>query len=111
MVWYGHMVLGRGLASKEKMIRYRISHRKAHVGVWLVILPRFEHQVLEIIPSTLLLQENYPLDDLTVIGMALTRKEAVDIAAELAAAAVIKRGDADVAAYLGSTHEREMSRE
>ncbi len=110
MVWYEHMVLGKGCESKVKKIRHRIAHRRAHAGVWLIVLPRYEHQVLEILPSTLMLQEHYPTKNLTVIGMAFTHKEAVKIAADLVASAFRTRGDTDVAAYLGEYNDREMVR-
>ncbi len=108
MVWYDHMILGRGCGHKENLIRHRITHRKPHVGVWLITLPTASHLVLEIVPSTVLLQKSYPTDGLTVIGMALTKNDAIGLAADLVAASIRERGDADIAAYLGRYKDWEM---
>ncbi len=100
MIWYDSMFVGTGCQSKLKMLKRQISHRAAHPPVYLITLPTADHRVLEIVPSALLLQKQYPADDLRIIGMACTRREAIGIVQQLVSESFRERGDADIEAYL-----------
>ncbi len=100
MVWYDSMFLGTGCQSKFKMLKRRISHRAMHPPVYLITLPTGDHRVLEIIPSSQLLQKNYPTDDLRIIGMTYTRGEALGFVEKIISESFRKRGDAEIEAYL-----------
>jgi len=103
MIWDEHMWIGKRCRGRSKMLQYRISNGLAHPGVFLLVLPQSEHAVLEIIPSLLLLQKNYPDENLRVVGMAATRGEAFSLAEQIIAGAFKDCGNADVEAYMMMT--------
>ncbi len=100
MIWNDPFYLGKNCSKKYKMLQYRITNRMVHPGVYLLTFPRSGQGILEIIPSLLLLQEHYPTDDLTIVGMGATRGEAISIAEQIVTETVSARGDADIAAYM-----------
>lgn len=100
MIWYDHMFLGKKCRTRANRLKYRISHRMAHQGVFLIVLPRSEHAVLEIIPSVLLMQENYPTKDLKVVGMASTRNEALSLVEQIVGEMYRTRKDFDASAFM-----------
>ncbi len=100
MIWYESLFLGTGCQSKQKSLKRRISKCRPHAGVFLLTLPTQEHECLEIIPSALLLQPEYPDEDLRIIGMALTHSEAVEIAERIIQETYSTRGDLDVEAFM-----------
>lgn len=102
MIWNDPFYLGKNCYKNYRMLKRRISGRMKHPGVFLLTLPVGESGVLEIIPSMLLLQEYYPTEDLRIVGMAATRKEALSVTEQIITETVRARGDADVAAFFES---------
>lgn len=100
MIWYDHMFLGKKCHTKVNRLKYKISNRMAHQGVFLIVLPQSEHAVLEIIPSVLLLQKNYPTDDLKIVGMASTRSEAFLLVRDIIGEMYQTQGDFDISAFM-----------
>jgi len=100
MIWNDPFYLGKNCSKKYKMLKYRISNRMVHPGVYLLTFPQGEQGILEIIPSLLLLQEHYPTDSLRIVGMGATKKEAISIAEQIVSETVSARGDADITAYM-----------
>ncbi|MCD7920930.1 MAG: hypothetical protein LUE14_02440 [Clostridiales bacterium] len=100
MIWNDPFYLGKNCTKNYKKLKYRISNRMVHPGVYLLTFPRSGQGILEIIPSLILLQEHYPTDDLTIVGMGATRREAISIVEQIVSETVRARGDADVAAYM-----------
>ncbi len=74
--------------------------------VYLITLPTQNPLVLEIIPSALLLQKNYPAGNLCIIGMAFTHGEALRIAERIISESFKTRGDADIEAYMSDCGSR-----
>lgn len=100
MIWYDHMFLGKKCHAKANRLKYKISNRLAHQGVFLIVLPQSEHAVLEIIPSVLLLQKNYPAEDLKIVGMASTRNEALSLLEYIIGEMYRTQGNFDVSAFM-----------
>ncbi len=111
MTWYDDLFLGPECRPRYKTIQYRIDHRMAHPGVYLVTLPTREGEVLEIIPSAQLLQKAYPTEDLFIIGMAFTHDDAVALIERIIAETFDMRGDVDVAAYLCERADKRGAKE
>ncbi len=112
MIWYDSLFLGTGCQSKQKTLRRRISKCRPHPGVYLITLPTQEHECLEIIPSALLLQPEYPGEDLRIIGMALTHDEAVELVERIIQETYAAREDLDVEAFMqnyGKNREMKMT--
>lgn len=99
MIWYDHLFLGRQCRQRANRLKYKIANRLMHPGVYLLVLPQTKGAVLEIIPSVLLLQENYPTDQLVIVGMAATKTEALGLVEEIVGKMYAQQGDFDLAAY------------
>lgn len=79
MIWYDHIFLGKGCRRNAARLKEKISGCQMHAGVYLIVLAEGGHALLEIIPSVVLLQKYYPADNLRVVGMAATRREAFSL--------------------------------
>ncbi|MCD8151564.1 MAG: hypothetical protein LUD71_00505 [Clostridiales bacterium] len=106
MIWCDHMYIGKQCRVGHKKMQDRITNGRVHPCVFLIALPQSEHAVLEIIPSMLLLQENYPRDGLRIAGMAATRQEALRLTEQMIAECFRVRQDADVSAYMEQLQTR-----
>ncbi len=100
MTWDDHMFVGTGCQPNVKKLKRRISNRAPHEGVYLITLPTCGHRTLEIIPSAQLTQECYPTEDLRIIGMALTRSEALHLVEKIVSESYRTRGDMDIEAFM-----------
>lgn len=109
MVWYDHLYLGKGCSFRGKAARLKnqITQRKRHSTVWLITLPQSEHTLLEIVPSILLLQTNYPAEELVIIGMAATRREAFQLVEQIFGEVYVSCGNCDVAAFVNENRKKE----
>lgn len=103
MTWDDQMYVGKGCRHRYRKLRDQISGGLSHPCVFLIVPGQSEHAVLEIIPSLLLLQEEYPRESLHIIGMAATRREAFSLAADIVADSLAYRGDTDIEAYIKRT--------
>ncbi|MCD7981492.1 MAG: hypothetical protein LUF32_04120 [Clostridiales bacterium] len=110
MIWNDPFYLGKNCYKNYKMLKRRISGRMAHPGVFLLTLPNGGSGVLEIIPSMLLLQDYYPMENLRIVGMAATRKEALSVVEQIVSETVRSRGDADVVSFLSGHASEPRSR-
>ncbi len=100
MTWDDRMYIGKGCRNRYRKLKERILGGLSHPCVFLIVLGQSEHAMLEIIPSLLLLQKDYPREGLHIIGMGATRKEAFSLAADIIADSFALRGDANVGAYM-----------
>ena len=100
MKWYTDLYLGKSIAPRYRMLQYKISHRLIHPTVYLIALVQREGRLLEIIPSTCLLQPVYPQENLYILGMAGSRQEAVNLTCEILEAVFKERGNFDLRAWL-----------
>lgn len=101
MEWYESPVLGNTVAKKYSKIRRKITRKKIHPSVYLLVVSKTGKYPLEIIPSPVLLQKNYPDDDLLVIGMAGTNTEKKELIQAVLTQVYEARGDFNVREYLG----------
>lgn len=101
MEWYDSPVLGNSVAKRYEKIKRKINRKKVHPSVYLLVVSKTGKYPLEIIPSPVLLQKNYPADDLLVIGMAGTVTEKKELIQAVLTQVYEARGDFDVKEYLG----------
>lgn len=100
MFWYDNLYLGKKCLRQVNRLKYKIVNRIPHRAVYLIVLPQNEHAVLEMIPSTSLLQEMYPRESLQVIGMGANRSEALELIRQIIDEVYQQQGNFDVAAYM-----------
>ena len=101
MIWYEHLFLGKKCRKNFGRLKHKITNGQAHSGVYLIVLPKNEHALLEIIPSMLLVQEYYPAKDLRIVGAAATRREAFSLVEKILGNVYKSRGNVnEIASYL-----------
>ena len=84
MEWYASPFLDEAVCRDYRHIKRKIKKKKKHPPVYLLVLPdSSSRNLLEILPSLVLLQKNYPTDGLLVIGMAHSREKALKMTEEL----------------------------
>lgn len=72
-----------------------------HPKLYLLTLPSNRANVLELLPQPVLCQKYYKKAPLYVVGIAWTKREAMELAGALIMDAYRATGKTDVAAYLG----------
>lgn len=82
MEWDKNMRIGTSVAHSRRL-RYQITHRLVHPTVYLIVCDRGANGRLTVLPSSNLLQKEYPSDSLYIAGMAGYRREAYEIIASL----------------------------
>ena len=100
MKWYTDLYLGKSITRRYRMLQYKITHKKIHPTAYLITLAQKDGRILEIIPSTCLLQRVWPDNNLFILGMAGSRKEAIDLAGEILIEVYREHGDFDLRSWL-----------
>lgn len=100
MFWYDHLYLGKKCLHRANRLKYKIANKLPHQTVYLITLPQGKNSVLEIIPSTVLLQEAYPDQDMRIVGMGANRGEAMELTRQIIDEVYHQQGNFDVAAFL-----------
>lgn len=74
--------------------------RKFQPGMHLITLASQPGNLLDIIPAYVLLQKHYPTENLSVVGLAGSRKEALSLVQTIIENVYQATGSFDVAAYM-----------
>lgn len=80
--WQEDYYVGEGIKDAEKT-KKRIDAGKVALGVYLVTLSENPGNLLEIIPSYMLIQKSYYAKCPEIIGMAKGKGEATDLAVDI----------------------------
>lgn len=79
MRYYKHLYLAEGLEKKKKKIIEKLEKNKFQVSIHLIVLAGNETNHLEILNSVLLLQPDYPKENLFVAGITKSYDEALEL--------------------------------
>ncbi len=104
MRWIQNPFVGNSAAGTYAKTKRRIDHRKTHKPVWVLALNENSKGLMELIPSPVLLQKQYPTNSLLLIGMAGSKSEAMEMASQIITMAHTERRDFDVQQYI-QTHD------
>ena len=99
MRYYKHLYLAKGIRKKEKIIR-KLEENKLQMNIHVITLARNEKNQLEIYHARVLLQPNFPHDDLFVVGIAKGYEDAVEMVEEIAQEVYNKTKGADIRSYI-----------
>lgn len=77
MKWYNNLYLGENAEKRKRKIMGKLRLNKPQLGVYVITLPANENNSLDIYPSNILLQKYYKKRNLTVVGIAEGREEAL----------------------------------
>lgn len=83
MNWYEPLYMGRKAAKRRFEIAQGLREGKWQPDVYVILPPRSENHVFEIVPAVMLLSPHYRDEDLTVLGIALTYWEALEVARDI----------------------------
>lgn len=100
LTWYVHLYVGEKVKKQVRRTMGRINRRKPTPGVYLLTLPHNRKNVMEIVSTSVLLQETAHLRCPRVIGIARGREEAYVLMQEILKDTYADTGDFQVGAYL-----------
>ena len=103
MIWYENLYIGESIPKKKTKIRrlkWKISRNSCLSNVFLIVLCRYETNLMEIIPARELCQKAYPKRNLYVIGLAKGYEDALATAAEIVTDVYKKTGGFEVKRYI-----------
>ncbi len=86
MIWCENLYLGERISKKDAKIRrlkWKITHNALLINTFVIVLCRYETNLLEIIPVRELRQKYYPKQNLYIVGIAKGYDEALETAAEI----------------------------
>lgn len=99
--WYEHLICGPTISRRRcRKIKYKVANFQVQPVVYLIVQNEKARDLLEIIPSTVLLQKNYPSDGLKAVGLASTRQEALRVTEKLIRDMYVRQKDFDIERYM-----------
>lgn len=101
MKWHSDLYVGKSIAGRQKIIKWKIMHNAGQLRVHVVTLAANPANLLDIIPSWELLQRHYPKKELYVIGLAGDYDEALLLAGEIIQEVYMATEGFDVRSYIG----------
>lgn len=100
MKWFRTLYLGESVEKKATRIKRKIEHGKLTIMVHVLTLPSNPENLLDIIPARELLQKDYPKKDITIVGLAGDREEAMLVVQDIVEDCLKSTGTTHVVEYL-----------
>lgn len=100
MRYYRHLYLAAGLEKKKDKIIEKLNRNKFQVSIHLVVLSENEKNNLEILNSVLLLQPDYPKDNLFVAGITKSYDEALELVEKITQEVYDETKGTDIRKYI-----------
>lgn len=101
MEWYHKLYVSSSIADKKvNRIKWKINHNAGTISVYVVTFASNRENLLDIIPSWVLMQKSYPKKDLTIIGLAKGHEDAILLAKQIVEETYENTGDVDIRTYL-----------
>lgn len=79
MKWYKDLYMGELAAKRKRKIISRIKHGKVQIGVYVLALPLYDDNILDIYPSYILNQKYYRNIAINIVGIACGYEEAMEV--------------------------------
>ena len=105
MKWYKNLYVGESIEHKKKKVIWKIKHNAGMLHTYVITFPSNPDNLLDIIPTTDLMQKTYPKDKLMVIGIAGDYDEALELTRQIVDETYHETGRVDVYNYLKSLEE------
>ena len=80
---YKDLLVGDQIGYKKYQILWRLRHNKFQLGVYIILMAPDPQNLMEVIPASLLRQPYYQKQDLFVLGIAGSKKEAYELVRQL----------------------------
>lgn len=105
MKWYQQLYVGDSIKHAKRLKR-KIEHNTITWDVFLITFASGDRNLLEILPATMLLQKNYPKDNLHIIGLARGQEEAFEVVRRVVEETYKQTGNVDIWNYLKETRRK-----
>ena len=100
MEFYRRLFFGPQIKKRRKEILWKLKHGKPLHGIYLILLPSNEQNLLDILPANLLLQPYYKRQRLFVIGVGKGREETLELLRAFVERIYAETGDVKIADYI-----------
>ena len=100
MKYYKYLYLDENLEKKKDKVIEKLEKNKFQRNIYLLLLPGTGKNNLEIINSALLLQPDYPKEELVVAGIAQSYEDALDLVEKILKEVYDKTNGAGIREYL-----------
>ena len=100
LTWYVHLYVGEKAKKQVRKTMGRINKRKPTPGVYLLTLPHNQKNVMEIVSTSVLLQETAHMRCPQVIGIARGKEEAYALMQRILKDTYANTGSFQVERYL-----------
>ena len=100
MIWYQNLYIGQSIKRKAAKIKWKIRHNVGQIDIYVLTLASNPQNLIDLIPSTNLLQKEYPKQDLVIIGLAKGFEEAAMLAGSIIQEVLEQTQTTDVRTYI-----------
>ena len=100
MKYYKYLYLDENLEKKKDKVIEKLEKNKFQMNIYLILLSGTGTYNLEIMNSALLLQPDYPKEELTVAGIAKSYEDALELVEKIVQEVYDKTNDALIREYL-----------
>ena len=100
MEFYRRLFFGPQIKKRRKEILWKLKHGKPLHGIYLIVLPSNEQNLLDILPANLLLQPYYKRQKLFVAGVGKGRDETLELLRAFVERIYAETGDVKIADYI-----------
>lgn len=100
MKWYKNLYVGSQASEKRRQIIWKTRHKKLQQDVFLLTLPTNEKNQLDIISANLLLQPYFKKQEISIVGIAIGKDEAIEVLIQLVQDVYIETGQSSIREYL-----------
>ncbi|MBP3338864.1 MAG: hypothetical protein J6L69_05630 [Lachnospiraceae bacterium] len=99
MVWHDRIYFNKDIKNKRKIIK-NIKNNKLQFSAFVITLPVGNDGILELYPSYVLLQPAYKNLDLYIVGIADSRKKALNLMSSIILECYKKTNSFNVSEYI-----------
>ncbi|EOS45618.1 hypothetical protein V1226_13785 [Lachnospiraceae bacterium JLR.KK009] len=110
MDWYKEFYAGEGVAGKRMRIKWKILRHAGMAGVYVITLSSNPKNLLDIIPSWELMQDDYPKSGLLVVGVDRGYENAMELAGMIVMDVYEKTGTFQIREYFLEKHRKNVRR-
>ncbi|QNM05891.1 hypothetical protein [Qiania dongpingensis] len=101
MKWYRQLYLSEKAREQRKTMIKKFKDGALHPRLYVIALPSNKENLLDILPQPVLLQEHYKKAGISVVGIACSKQEAMELSGMIVMDAYRATGSTDVESYLG----------
>ncbi len=99
MNWYKNLYMGETARKERHKIIYSVDRHKLYLGAYVLTLAANGTDLIDIIPAFLLRPEQVKDPKFEIIGIAVTKEEAMELSREIIMDVYEKTGSFDVRGY------------